>query len=144
MTRARGILRCGVVGAALAGLGAAAVAQAPSTDTAAYWGRPSVDGGRCCRTLGEVRGNIDRIDGALVALMAERGRYVHEAARFKRDPAAVEDVGRVEAIIRKVRGLAADAGLDPEVAERTYRTMIAGFTEDEQRVAAALMRERAP
>jgi isochorismate pyruvate lyase len=132
-----------LAGGGLALAGAALAQGAASTDTPAYWGRPSVDGGKCCRTLGEVRENIDRVDKALVALMAERGQYVHEAARFKRDPAAVEDTARVEAIIRKVRGLAEGDHLNPDVAEATYRTMIAGFTEDERRVAAALMREKA-
>ena len=36
----------------------------------AYWGSPSVDGGKCCATLAEVRDNIDRIDRDIVRLMA--------------------------------------------------------------------------
>lgn len=141
MARSRTLIALAAGGLALAG---GALAQGPaSTDTPAFWSKPSVGDGRCCRTLGEVRENIDRIDKALVGLMAERGQYVHEAARFKRDPAAVEDTARVEAIIAKVRGLAEGAHLNPAVAEGTYRTMIAGFTEDERRVAAALMQEKA-
>ena len=69
----------------------------------AYWGSPSVDGGKCCATLAQVRDNIDRIDHAIVALMAERGKYVAEAGRFKPDPAAVSAPARVDAIIAKVR-----------------------------------------
>ena len=38
-----------------------------------------------CATLAQVRSNIDRIDRAIVALLAERGAYVKDAARFKRD-----------------------------------------------------------
>lgn len=146
MARSRGRFALIVGGLAVGGLAVAgvALAQGPAaTDTPAYWGEPSVGGGACCRTLGEVRTNIDRIDKALVALMAERGQYVHEAARFKRDPAAVEDTARVEAIIAKVRGLAEGDHLNPAVAEATYRTMIAGFTEDERLVAAALMQRKA-
>ena len=52
----------------------------------AYWGSPSVDGGKYCVSLAEVRDNIDRIDHAIVALMAERAKYVAEAGRFKPDP----------------------------------------------------------
>ncbi len=85
----------------------------------ATWGSPSVDGGRCCATLAEVRGNIDRIDHAIVALMAERAQYVAEAGRFKKDPAAVSAPARVEAIIARVRADATAQGLDPTVAERT-------------------------
>ena len=98
----------------------------------AYWGSPSVDGGKCCTTLMQVRDNIDRIDHAIVALMAERGQYVAEAGRFKPDPAAVSAPARVDAIIAKVRADAEAQGLDPTVAERTYRAMIAAFEDYER------------
>ena len=64
-------------------LSLAAYAEEPTTDTPALWGSPTVDNGTCCKTLGEVRSNIDRLDRDIVRLIAERGRYVHEAARFK-------------------------------------------------------------
>ncbi len=98
----------------------------------AYWGIPSVDGGKCCASLAEVRRNIDRIDHAIVALMAEREKYVAEAGRFKEDPAAVSAPARVEAIIAKVRADAAAQGLDPTVAEKTWRAMIAAFEDYER------------
>ena len=98
----------------------------------AYWGSPSVDGGKCCTSLAEVRGNIDRIDHAIVALMAERAKYVAEAGRFKPDPAAVSAPARVDAIIAKVRADAGGQGLDPTVAEKTYRAMIAAFEDYER------------
>ena len=99
----------------------------------AYWGHPSVDGGKCCATLAEVRDNIDRLDHTIVALMAERGKYVAEAGRFKKDPGAVNAPARVEAIISKVRADAEAQGLDPAVAERTYRAMIAAFEDYERK-----------
>ena len=79
-----------------------------------------------------MRDNIDRIDHAIVALMAERGKYVAEAGRFKPDPAAVSAPARVDAIIAKVRADAEAQGLDPTVAERTYRAMIAAFEDYER------------
>ena len=109
----------------------------------AYWGSPSVDGGKCCTTLMQVRDNIDRIDHAIVALMAERGKYVAEAGRFKPDPAAVSAPARVDAIIVKVRADAEAQGLDPTVAERTYRAMIAAF-EDYERAEWTRRQEAAP
>ena len=99
----------------------------------AHWGHPSVDGGKCCATLMEVRDNIDRLDHAIVALMAERGKYVAEAGRFKKDPGAVSAPARVEAIISKVRADAEAQDLDPVVAERTYRAMIAAFEDYERK-----------
>lgn len=98
----------------------------------AYWGAPSVDGGKCCASLLEVRDNIDRLDRQIIALMAERGKYVAEAGRFKADPAAVSAPARVEAIIAKVKTIAREDGLAESVAERSYRAMIAAFEDYER------------
>ena len=120
---------------ALAGLlclvGTASAEDAVSTHPA-YWGSPSVDGGKCCSNLGEVRENIDRIDRQIIQLMAERGKYVAEAGRFKSDPAAVSAPARVVAIIAKVRQIASGDGLAESVAERTFRAMIAAFEDYER------------
>lgn len=113
-------------------LAGAAPALAEDANGGAYWGSPSVDGGKCCQSLADVRDNIDRIDRQIVTLMAERQKYVGEAGRFKKDPAAVSAPARVEAIIVKVKALAADVGLAPEVGEKTYRAMIAAFEDFER------------
>jgi isochorismate pyruvate lyase len=111
---------------------AAGAARADDAGPPAYWGSPSVDGGKCCASLAEVRQNIDRIDHALIALMAEREKYVAEAGRFKKDPAAVSAPARVDAIIAKVKADAAAEGLDPAVAEKTFRAMIGSFEDYER------------
>lgn len=98
----------------------------------AYWGSPSVDGGKCCANLSEVRANIDRLDHEIIRLMAERGQYVAEAGRFKANPAAVSAPGRVEQVIGKVRAIARESGLSENVAERTFRAMIAAFEDYER------------
>jgi isochorismate pyruvate lyase len=111
---------------------APALAADSSADRPAYWGTPSVDGGKCCQTLAEVRDNIDRLDRQIIASMAERGKYVAEAGRFKKDPGAVSAPARVEAIIERVRGIASQDGLAPDVAEKSYRAMIAAFEDYER------------
>jgi isochorismate pyruvate lyase len=98
----------------------------------AWWGGPSANGGTCCASLAEARENIDRIDRDLVRLMAERQSYVGEAGRFKKDPAAVADPMRVDAVIAKVRANAATQGLDSTVADKTFRAMIAAFEDFER------------
>jgi isochorismate pyruvate lyase len=110
------------------------ISSALAEDAAApaYWGAPSVDGGKCCQTLAEVRAHIDAIDAEIIRQMAERQKYVTEAGRFKKDPASVSAPARVEAIIAKVKTNSEAAGLDPEVAERAYRAMISGFEDYER------------
>ena len=124
-------------------LAGATFAEEPSTTGAAYWGEPTVDGGKCCRTLGEVRENIDRLDREIVRLMAERGRYVHEAARFKKNPSEVEAPQRAETVIEKAKRLAVENGLSPTVAEATYRAMVSAFIAYEQTVFATANKQPA-
>src|SRR5262245_4776067 len=114
-----------------------ALAEEPATNTAALWGNPTVGNGACCSTLGEVRSNIDRLDREIVRLMAERGRYVHEAARFKANPEQVETPERAEAVVRKAMLLSEEQGLSPKIAEATYRAMVRAFIDYEQGVFAA-------
>jgi isochorismate pyruvate lyase len=82
-------------------------------------------------SLEEVRGCIDGLDRAIVALLAQRGEQVAMAARFKKDAEDVKAPQRVEQVIERVRALALASGGDAEVVERTYRAMISGFIEAE-------------
>jgi isochorismate pyruvate lyase len=91
-----------------------------------------------CESLQEVRTNIDLIDRQIVGLIAERGQYVEQAARFKATPDAVFDDARFSEIIVRVRALATEAGTSADVVEAVYRTMVTGFTEWEK----GLVRER--
>jgi len=111
---------------------AAGAASAQEAAPPAYWGNPSVDGGKCCASLAEVRGHIDQIDREIVAALAERGKYVAEAGRFKKDPAAVSAPARVEAVIAGVKAIARADGLAEDVAERSYRAMISAFEDFER------------
>lgn len=85
-----------------------------------------------CANLAEVRENIDALDRRIVALLAERGRYVKDAARFKRDAFQVSAPQRQQEAIDKVRALAEQEGAYPEVVEAAYRALIAGFIAREQ------------
>ena len=80
-----------------------------------------------CGTLEEVRAEIDRIDRAIVALIAERAGYVHAAARFKTNEAAVHAPERQASMYRARREWAEAADLDPDVVEKLYRDLVAYF-----------------
>ncbi|KTW11962.1 chorismate mutase [Sphingomonas sanguinis] len=85
----------------------------------------------CCRTLDEVRTNIDRIDDQILRLMAERSRYVAQAGRFKTSAATVRDDARIRQILTRVREKAAKQGVSPDVAEATFRAMVEAFAAQE-------------
>jgi isochorismate pyruvate lyase len=86
--------------------------------------------------LAEVRAGIDALDRQIVGLLGDREALVRRAGRLKSDTAAVRAPARVEQVIEKVRGLAAAGGSSPEVAEDTYRAMIAAFIDLELTVHA--------
>lgn len=112
--------------------------QEPSTDGAALRRYRDPVYQPLCATLAEVRANIDRIDRLIVPLLAERGRYVKDAARFKRDAFQVSAPQRQQEVIDKVLQLAAEQGAYPEVVEACYRALIAGFIAREQQDFAAM------
>ena len=89
-----------------------------------------------CNNLGQIRGEIDRLDDAIVALMAERAMYVKDAARFKRDSYQVSAPARQAEVFAKVRALADrhNRGFEnlPDVVEAAYRAMVAAFIANEQ------------
>ncbi|WP_298716602.1 chorismate mutase [uncultured Oceanisphaera sp.] len=80
-----------------------------------------------CNSIEEVRTNIDSIDRKIVALIAERGGFVNQAARFKKTTDDVKAPARVEQVIDKVRGLSAEFGGNSDVTEVVYRAMISAF-----------------
>jgi isochorismate pyruvate lyase len=87
-----------------------------------------------CRSLDEVRENIDAIDAALVRLLAQRSGLVAQAAAFKSTQADVVVPSRIEAIVAKVRGQAVEDGADPDLMETIFRRMIDTFIEFERSV----------
>lgn len=97
-----------------------------------------------CNSLDEVRANIDRIDRALVGLLAERGRFVAQAAGFKKTTDDVRAPQRVEQVIAKVRALSEQCGANPAVTEQVYRAMIAAFIEAELTEHATLNQPESP
>ena len=86
-----------------------------------------------CRDMGEVRTEIDRIDGALVDLIAERFGYVERAWQIKlAEKAAANVPWRNQQVIDKVRSRAEAQGLPPDLVEALWRQMIGWFIQYEE------------
>lgn len=77
-----------------------------------------------CQSMAEVRQGVDALDRALVALIAERQRYMEAAARIKPDRDAVHDDARIEDVVTKVLAAAQSHHLSPDIAEPVWRTLI--------------------
>ena len=95
--------------------------------------RPPAD----CENMDQVRAEIDRIDSALVDLVAERFGYVDRAWQLKarREEAMVP--WRVSQVIDRVRARALERGVPPELAEALWRQMIGWFIQYEEEKLSA-------
>jgi len=93
-------------------------------------------------SLQRLRRSIDRIDRRLVPLLAARGDLVRAVAGVKASPRAVRAPRRAAQVIAKVRRLARRHGMDPDLAARIYRGMIAAFIDDELRELERLGRKK--
>lgn len=77
-----------------------------------------------CTTMEEVRDGVDRLDRALVELIAERARYMEAAARIKPHRGTVRDEARIEDVVSKVLSEAEKAGLPQQIAEPVWRELV--------------------
>lgn len=78
-----------------------------------------------CKTMAEIRAEIDRIDRTLLDLFAERACYIDRAAAVKAEkglPARITN--RVEEVVSNVRSHATTRGIDPDLAEKLWRKLI--------------------
>ncbi|MFM1814437.1 MAG: hypothetical protein RLZ98_1132 [Pseudomonadota bacterium] len=86
-----------------------------------------------CKDMSEVRAEIDRLDDAIVSLMAERFGYVERAWQIKlAEQTAANVPWRNQQVIDKVRAKAAEKGLPPDLAEALWRQMIGWFIQYEE------------
>lgn len=95
---------------------------------------PPCDGGRSPHSsvagtsdevLGAYRRSIDNIDAAIIHMLAERFRITQAVGEYKAThelPPA--DPSREERQVARLRGLAAESGLDPEFSEKFLRFVI--------------------
>ena len=85
-----------------------------------------------CAEMSDVRAEIDRIDLAMVDLIAERFGYVERAWQLKSRPEEATVPWRIQQVIDRVRAEAKDRGLPPELAEALWRQMIGWFVQYEE------------
>jgi isochorismate pyruvate lyase len=84
-----------------------------------------------CANIEDVRENIDALDREIVTLIGRRAQYVTFAARFKTDEESVRAPERQKAMLDARRRWAEEEGLDPDVVENVYRTLVDYFIQRE-------------
>ena len=77
-----------------------------------------------CTTMAEVRQGVDRLDEQIVALLAERFRYMGAAARIKPDRALVRDEERKARVIGNAERIAAGEGAPVAAVAALYESLV--------------------
>lgn len=77
-------------------------------------------------TMAEVRAAIDALDARIVALFAERMRYIEAAARIKPERGQVRDEWRKADVIAKVKAAAEARAFPPMLAAAVYEVLVEG------------------
>ncbi|GAB4137984.1 MAG: chorismate mutase [Sphingomonadales bacterium] len=72
----------------------------------------------------EVRREIDRLDRAIVVLLAERFGYIAQAAGIKQQRDQIRDEARIEDVIAKVSALAAHIDAPAERVAAVFRELV--------------------
>ncbi len=86
-----------------------------------------------CFEMRDVRAEIDRIDRALVDLIAERFGYVDRAWQLKQDGSEGAVVPwRIQQVIDRVTERAEQRGVSPALVEALWRQMIGWFIQYEE------------
>ena len=109
----------------------------PATNRPALWRSDESTG---AATLAEIRAAIDLIDGEIVRLLAERLRWTRDAARFKAGEGEVAAPKRAEAVVARVKALAAERGVPTAIVEPVYRALIGASIADQRRIFRRIAR----
>ncbi|MBN2635344.1 MAG: chorismate mutase [Prolixibacteraceae bacterium] len=84
-----------------------------------------------CNSAGEIRTEIDKIDGKILQLFAERHKYVEEIVKFKTDEVGIIARERKEKVIQQITKRAEEMGLNPATFEKMYQILIESNIEHE-------------
>lgn len=77
--------------------------------------------------LGNLRGEIDRIDAGILRLLGQRARIVEQVGKLKMSTDKVRDYKREGEILRRVRSLARKEGIDEQIVENIYLLLLDYF-----------------
>jgi len=86
-----------------------------------------------CTNIEEIRRAIDALDREVISQIGRRARYVEAAARFKNSEQGVRAPERQREMLAQRRRWAEEAGLDPDVIEGIYRTLVSYFVDREMK-----------
>jgi isochorismate pyruvate lyase len=79
-----------------------------------------------CQAMPDIRREIDRIDRALVRLLAQRLTYIERAGHIKTERSKVRDEARIADVLSKVEASCARENFPYTIAEPVWRRLMDG------------------
>ena len=76
------------------------------------------------KNMDELRKELDLLDNDLIKLVSKRFKFIEEAAIIKDDVSKIRDNDRIENIIKRLRALAKDNDISPDIVEKLWRFII--------------------
>ncbi|AUD06310.1 isochorismate lyase [Spirosoma pollinicola] len=86
-----------------------------------------------CQDMNDIRQAIDSLDQEVIDLWAQRFEYVKAAAKFKINQTSVRAPERFAAMLTQRREWAQEKGLNPDIVEGLYRTLVTHFIDEEMK-----------
>ncbi|MDQ7045925.1 MAG: chorismate mutase [Sulfurimonas sp.] len=86
---------------------------------------------KICKTLEEVRNEVDLVDEKIVELIAQRSHYIRQAASFKNSIDEVKAEDRIDYIMQRLRHKAIELEVSPNMITDLYKIMIDEMVETE-------------
>jgi isochorismate pyruvate lyase len=84
-----------------------------------------------CKSIEEVRLQIDEIDQIIIDLIGKRFSFIQEIVKYKNTVDEVIAKNRFQAVISERREMAISHHLDPDVIENIYRIMMKYFIQEQ-------------
>jgi isochorismate pyruvate lyase len=89
---------------------------------------------KACKSIDEIRSELDRIDQQIIHLIGERFEYVKEIVHFKSNAEEVKAKNRYNEVFEIRRKWAEEQGIDPDVIEQIYKTLVHYFIDEQMKI----------
>jgi len=84
-----------------------------------------------CRSMDDIRVEIDGMDKNIIAILGRRFEYVKAATKFKTSETSVRAPDRFNSMLEQRRIWAEQSGLNPDAIEKMYHDLVNHFINEE-------------
>jgi len=87
-----------------------------------------------CKTIEEIRSEIDELDKQIITLISTRYSFVKEIVKFKSNAIDVRAQKRYDEVFTLRRQWAEERNINPDVIEEIYKTLVHYFIDEQIKI----------